>query len=128
MDIDCTLVFKNEIIGNTINETQINYVCVVKYKDIHTYSSHTSILIALVSQEAPRLFPRRHTPTGAPPPPLPTQMVKTSINIFLLSVALGEGWKESRMMILIFHHNLQRNSLKILQCDFLDFFSSFCPS
>uniref|UniRef100_A0A4W5QIS7 NACHT domain-containing protein n=1 Tax=Hucho hucho TaxID=62062 RepID=A0A4W5QIS7_9TELE len=28
--------------------------------------------------------------------------------------------------ILIFHHNLQINSLKILQCDFLDFFSSFC--
>ena len=26
--------------------------------------------------------------------------------------------------ILIFHHNLQINSLKILQCDFLDFFSS----
>ncbi len=25
--------------------------------------------------------------------------------------------------ILIFHHNLQINSLKILQCDFLDFFS-----
>ncbi len=24
--------------------------------------------------------------------------------------------------ILIFHHNLQINSLKILQCDFLDFF------
>uniref|UniRef100_A0A4W5Q0I1 Peptidase M14 domain-containing protein n=1 Tax=Hucho hucho TaxID=62062 RepID=A0A4W5Q0I1_9TELE len=30
--------------------------------------------------------------------------------------------------ILIFHHNLQINSLKILQCDFLDFFSSFCLS
>ncbi len=27
--------------------------------------------------------------------------------------------------ILIFHHNLQINSLKILQCDFLDFFSYF---
>jgi len=27
--------------------------------------------------------------------------------------------------ILIFHHNLQINSLKILQCDFLDFFSHF---
>ncbi len=27
--------------------------------------------------------------------------------------------------ILIFHHNLQRNSLKILLCDFLDFFSYF---
>uniref|UniRef100_A0A8C7ME78 HAT C-terminal dimerisation domain-containing protein n=1 Tax=Oncorhynchus kisutch TaxID=8019 RepID=A0A8C7ME78_ONCKI len=27
--------------------------------------------------------------------------------------------------ILIFHHNLQINSLKILQCDFLDFFSNF---
>ncbi len=25
--------------------------------------------------------------------------------------------------ILIFHHNLQINSLKILQCDFLDFFT-----
>ncbi len=28
--------------------------------------------------------------------------------------------------ILIFHHNLQINSLKILQCDFLDFFFLFC--
>ncbi len=27
--------------------------------------------------------------------------------------------------ILIFHHNLLINSLKILQCDFLDFFSYF---
>ena len=27
--------------------------------------------------------------------------------------------------ILIFHHNLQINKLKILQCDFLDFFSHF---
>ncbi len=27
--------------------------------------------------------------------------------------------------ILIFHHNLQINSLKILKCDFLDFFSYF---
>jgi len=27
--------------------------------------------------------------------------------------------------ILIFHHNLQINSLKIIQCDFLDFFSHF---
>ncbi len=27
--------------------------------------------------------------------------------------------------ILIFHHNLQINSLKILECDFLDFFSYF---
>ncbi len=27
--------------------------------------------------------------------------------------------------ILIFHHNLQINSVKILQCDFLDFFSYF---
>ncbi len=27
--------------------------------------------------------------------------------------------------ILIFHHNLQINSLKILQCDFLDCFSYF---
>ncbi len=30
--------------------------------------------------------------------------------------------------ILIFHHNLQINSLKILQCDFLDFFFLFCLS
>ncbi len=30
--------------------------------------------------------------------------------------------------ILIFHHNLQINSLKILQCDFLDFFFLFCFS
>ncbi len=28
--------------------------------------------------------------------------------------------------ILIFHHNLQIKSLKILQCDFLDFFFLFC--
>ncbi len=30
--------------------------------------------------------------------------------------------------ILIFHHNLQINSLKILQCDFLDFIFLFCLS
>ncbi len=30
--------------------------------------------------------------------------------------------------ILIFHHNLQINSLKILQCDFLDFVFLFCLS
>ncbi len=30
--------------------------------------------------------------------------------------------------ILIFHHNLQINSLKILQCDFLDFFFSYFVS
>ncbi len=30
--------------------------------------------------------------------------------------------------ILIFHHNLQINSFKILQCDFLDFFFLFCLS
>ncbi len=30
--------------------------------------------------------------------------------------------------ILIFHHNLQINSLKILQCDFLDFYFLFCLS
>jgi len=30
--------------------------------------------------------------------------------------------------ILIFHHNLQIHSLKILQCDFLDFFFLFCLS
>ncbi len=30
--------------------------------------------------------------------------------------------------ILIFHHNLQINSLKILQCDFLDLFFLFCLS
>ncbi len=30
--------------------------------------------------------------------------------------------------ILIFHHHLQINSLKILQCDFLDFFSSYFVS
>ncbi len=30
--------------------------------------------------------------------------------------------------ILIFHHNLQINSLKILQCDFLDIFFLFCLS
>ncbi len=30
--------------------------------------------------------------------------------------------------ILLFHHNLQINSLKILQCDFLDLFFLFCLS
>ncbi len=30
--------------------------------------------------------------------------------------------------ILIFHHNLQINSLKILQCDFVDLFFLFCLS
>ena len=30
--------------------------------------------------------------------------------------------------ILIFHHNLQINSLKILQCDFLNFYFSFSLS
>ncbi len=30
--------------------------------------------------------------------------------------------------ILIFHHHLQINYLKILQCDFLDFFFLFCLS
>ena len=33
-----------------------------------------------------------------------------------------------REKILIFHHNLQINSLKILHYDFLDFFPSFCLS
>ncbi len=34
-------------------------------------------------------------------------------------------WNYVIDQILIFHHNLQINSLKILQCDFLDFFSYF---
>ena len=32
---------------------------------------------------------------------------------------------QRRTVLLIFHHNLQINSLKILQCDFLIFFSHF---
>ncbi len=31
-------------------------------------------------------------------------------------------------IILIFHHNLQINSLNILQCDYLDLFFLFCLS
>ncbi len=38
-------------------------------------------------------------------------------------------WEPAILLVcrwpLIFHHNLQINSLKILQCDFLDFFSYF---
>ncbi len=50
----------------------------------------------------------------------------------LTSVIANKGyitkyWDEILLLtkILIFHHNLQINSLKILQCDFLDFFSYF---
>ncbi len=39
---------------------------------------------------------------------------------------IAKYWDEIVIdQILIFHHNLQINSLKILQCDFLDFFSYF---
>ncbi len=38
--------------------------------------------------------------------------------------AIIRKWKTYKT-ILMFHHNLQINSLKILQCDFMDFFSYF---
>ncbi len=39
-----------------------------------------------------------------------------------------QSWLFVGDQILIFHHNLQINSLKILQCDFLDYLFLFCLS
>ncbi len=45
-----------------------------------------------------------------------------------LTAVISLRWNFVIDQILIFHHNLQINSLKILQCDFLDYFLLFCLS
>ncbi len=94
--------------------TNIHYIYIVYniqyiYIYIHTHThthTHTHIYIYIHTHT------HTHTHTHI--------YIYTYMHIFYLLVYL--------LQILIFHHNLQINSLKILQCDFLDFLFLFCLS
>jgi hypothetical protein len=98
-------------VARTVGGLRVKYWWPTFARDVRFYVSSCSVC---AQSKAPR-----HLPRGKLQPlPVPQRPWSHLSVDFLTDLPPSQG----NTMVLVFHHNFQINSLKILQCDFLDFF------